>query len=248
MVGSSAYGASISSPEIHCDSVPSIRIRPPRGSAGVHGHRQVLALVLEPHAHPLQRPQQRPDRAPAEVALADEPHRAVAERGEPEQEVQRRARAAHRNLVADRRELPAGHAPPGAGVLDLRPERAQGPDRERDVAGRRALDDRALPRGERREHQRAMGVVLRRRDRQLPHERSLGFGYQQAHRRQDNGAFTRHSPPPEIDPPNGGSAARAPAVRLRASIAVRPRASTWARLRAATAATVRGRPDTAPTT
>ena len=33
-VGSSAYGASISSPEIHWDSVPSIRIRPPLGTPG----------------------------------------------------------------------------------------------------------------------------------------------------------------------------------------------------------------------
>ena len=105
MVGSSAYGASISSPEIHCESVPSIRIRPPRGAPGIDRHRQVLALVLEPDAHALQRPQQRSDRPPAEVALADEPDGPVAERGEAEQEVQRRAGAAHRHLVAERGEL-----------------------------------------------------------------------------------------------------------------------------------------------
>ena len=74
--------------------------RPP----GVDRHRQRLALVLELDAEALQRAQQRPDRAAAEVALADDRDRPVAERGEPDQEVERRAGAADRDLVVARRE------------------------------------------------------------------------------------------------------------------------------------------------
>ena len=133
----------------------------------------------------------RPDRTPAEVALAHEPHRAVAERSESEQEVQRGSRAAHRYLVDVRRKAPraAGDAPSLAGRFDPNAERAQRLDRERHVPGGGPLDDRALPVGERSEHQRPMGVVLGRRNRELAHERGLGSRYQQAHRRQDNVAL-----------------------------------------------------------
>ena len=86
------------------------------------------------------------------------------------------------------------------------PEGTERLHRERDVPGGGALDDRALPRGQRREHQRAVRVVFGRRDRQLPHERSLGLRTQQAHRRQDNVASTTGlACRSEIDPMNGGS-------------------------------------------
>ena len=45
---------------------------PAAGPAGIHRDRQVLAFVFQAHPHPLERAQERADRAPAEIALADE--------------------------------------------------------------------------------------------------------------------------------------------------------------------------------
>ena len=69
-------------------------------------------------------------------------------------------------------------APAGA---DVGAEAAQRLHREAHVARVGAVGDRALARGERRQHQRPVGVVLGRRDDDLALERGLRPGYEKAH-------------------------------------------------------------------
>ena len=174
-------GASRSRPEIHCDSVPEIRTCPPRRARRLDGDRRPGVLGLQAHAELRERAEQRPDRAALEVLLAGQRHRRVGERREADHEVEGGARAAdgHRARGAGG----TGRLDDEAGLVLLDPgaEAAQDLDRRADVAGPGCADDPGLPRGERREHERAMRVVLGAWDGDLAPERTADLADEQVH-------------------------------------------------------------------
>jgi hypothetical protein len=92
---------------------------PAAWNARVNGDGKTVSVRLQPHPQLGQGSQQRADRTAPEVALADDAHRPVAQRGDAQEEVEGGAGTAHRDLVRHRLQATAVDMPGVAGGTDI---------------------------------------------------------------------------------------------------------------------------------
>ncbi len=154
---------------------------PAGGARGLDGDRRPGVLRLQAHPELCERAEQRPDRAALEVLLPGQRHGRVGERREADHEVEGGARAADGHRVAARAVRAAVDDEAGLVLLDPGAEAPQDLDGRADVAGPGGADDAGLPRGERREHERAVRVVLGAGDGYLAPERTSDLADEQVH-------------------------------------------------------------------